>query len=104
MYAIGPLLAFGNGLAFPSFTSLYSKACRAEQAGELLAQGQSMATTGRIVGPLGAGWVMGFALGAPFWIAGAMMFAALALFFAVRGTLVDARIQSPTAAGSHARD
>ena len=32
-FVIGPLLAFGHGLAFPSFTSLFTRLCRAEQAG-----------------------------------------------------------------------
>ena len=89
-FAIGTLIAFGNGVTFPSFTSLYSKACEHEQAGELLAQSQSMATTGRIVGPIGAGWLMErFELGTPFWIAAAMMFAALLLFAGARRTLIE---------------
>ena len=90
-FLIGSLLAFGNGIAFPTFTSLYSKACEAEQAGELLGQSQSMATTGRILGPIGGGWLMeSWSLGAPFAIAGAMMALALLLFVALRGVLVTA--------------
>jgi multidrug resistance protein len=89
-YAIGPVIAFGNGIAFPSFTSLYSKALSAGQAGELLAQSQSMATTGRIIGPFTAGWVMqSWSDEAPFLMAGAMMFAALVIFHLFRHTLVD---------------
>lgn len=88
-YPIGSLLAFGNGITFPSFTSLYSKACRAENAGELMGQSQAMATTGRIVGPMLGGWIMDdFSLGAPFVIAGAMMITALALFEVFRRVLV----------------
>jgi DHA1 family tetracycline resistance protein-like MFS transporter len=88
-YPIGSLLAFGNGITFPSFTSLYSKACRAESTGELMGQSQAMATTGRIVGPMLGGWIMDdFSLGAPFVIAGAMMLAALALFEIFRRVLV----------------
>ncbi len=87
-FAIGPLIAFGNGVATPSFTSLYSQACRAEQAGELLGQSNAMVTTGRIVGSAAAGLAMqAVSLGAPFWIAGALMFAALALFVGSRRTL-----------------
>lgn len=89
-YPVGALIAFGNGIAFPTFTSLFSRACEAEQAGELLAQSQSMATTGRIVGP----WVGGLAmerwsLATPFWIAAAMMFAALAIVVLRRRSLLE---------------
>jgi MFS family permease len=87
-YAIGTLIAFGNAITFPSFTSLYSKACREGQAGELLAQSQSMATTGRIAGPLAAGVVMqNVGLGAPFLLAAAMMGVALLVFLAARRVL-----------------
>jgi MFS family permease len=89
-FAIGTITAVGNGLAFPTFTSLYSKACEAHQAGELLGQSQSMATTGRIVGPLWAGLVMGsVGLAAPFLIAGALMLAGLAIFAGTRRLLVE---------------
>jgi MFS family permease len=89
-FAIGTVTAVGNGLAFPTFTSLYSKACEAHQAGELLGQSQSMATTGRIVGPLWAGLVMGtVGLAAPFLIAGALMLAGLAIVVGTRRLLVE---------------
>ncbi len=85
------MIAFGNGIAFPTFTSLFSRACEDEQAGELLAQSQSMATTGRIVGPWAAGLAMEhWALATPFWIAAAMMFAALAIVLLWRQRLLEA--------------
>lgn len=88
-FAIGAVIAFGNGITFPSFSSLYSKACAAQRAGEFQAQSQSMATTGRIVGPLIAGWVMASPTdGTPFVMAAAMMLAALVLFGFARKTLV----------------
>lgn len=88
-YVVGSLIAFGNGITFPAFTSLYSKACEAENAGELLGQSQAMATTGRIVGPLMGGWLMdNISDGTPFLIAGAMMLAALLMFRAFRRLLV----------------
>jgi len=88
-YPVGSLIAFGNGITFPSFTSLYSKACQAENAGELLGQSQAMGTTGRIVGPMLGGWIMDeFSLQAPFVIAGAMMIAALVVFRVFRRVLV----------------
>ncbi len=89
-FPVGALIAFGNGIAFPSFTSLYSKACEAEQAGELLAQSQSMATTGRIVGPVTAGLAMEhWSLGTPFVVAGAIMFGCLIFFSLARRTLLE---------------
>lgn len=89
LYVVTPIVAVGNGLAFPSFTSLYSKACKAEKAGELMGESQSMATTGRIIGPVWAGFVFGRVdFGAPFVIAGFLMFVALGLFRLWRGTLL----------------
>jgi multidrug resistance protein len=82
-YAAGALIAFGNAIAIPAFTSLYTKACRAEHAGELLGQSQAMATAGRIVGPVAGGLLMqSVSPGAPFLVAGAMMLAGLAIFAA----------------------
>jgi MFS family permease len=90
LWLICPVIAVGNGLAFPAFTSLYSQACHAHQAGELLGQSQSMATTGRIVGALGAGLVMHWLYpGAPFLIAGLVMGGGLVLFVLARSTLVE---------------
>jgi multidrug resistance protein len=81
LYLLGPLIAIGNGLAFPSFTSLYSKACEAEKAGELMGESQSMATTGRIVGSVVAGLLFDrVGVWSPFVIAGSLMFVTLALF------------------------
>ncbi|NNL64909.1 MAG: MFS transporter [Myxococcales bacterium] len=111
LYVLAPFVAVGNGLAFPALASLYSKACGSEQAGELLGQSQSMATTGRIVGPMWAGFAMGnvgvwlaarlpsgsdvfglspesFALGSPFLGAGVLTLIGLGLFVVCRGTLV----------------
>jgi DHA1 family tetracycline resistance protein-like MFS transporter len=90
LFAVGPIVALGNGIAFPSFTSLYSRACHAEKAGEFLGESQSMATTGRIVGPLWAGLALGeISLAAPFWIAGVLMLTAAALFYALRRQLLE---------------
>jgi DHA1 family tetracycline resistance protein-like MFS transporter len=97
LYVVGTLIAFGNGITFPSFTSLYSKACAAENAGELMGQSQAMATTGRIVGPVLGGLMYdNWSHGAPFLIAGAMMFAAAIMFRLFRNTLVvpDGHLES----------
>jgi MFS family permease len=110
IYMLAPIVAIGNGLSFPSLASLYSKACGAGQAGELLGQSQSMATTGRIVGPMWAGYTMGnlggwleprlppgttiagltptdFGVGACFMIAGLLTVAAVVVLVAARRTL-----------------
>jgi predicted MFS family arabinose efflux permease len=74
-------VALGGGLAFPSFTSLFSKACGAHEAGEYLSQSQAMVHTGRTLGALCWGWVFAsLGAGAPFLLAGAALVAALALF------------------------
>lgn len=84
-YAVGPIIAVGIGVAFPSFMSLYSKACHEEQAGELLGESQSMATAGRIVGPVWAGLALGrLSPAAPFVIAGGLLLVAVGIF--VRAT------------------
>jgi len=88
LYVVGPVVALGNGIALPSLTSLYSKACRAEQAGELLGQSQAMATTGRIVGPVMGGLLMErVALGTPFVVSAGLMLLALLLFAMARRVL-----------------
>lgn len=92
LYVLGPIIAIGNGLAFPSFTSLYSKACEAEKAGELMGESQSMATAGRIVGSVAAGLLFD-RVGdwSPFVISGVLMFVTLALFHLWRPTLLGER-------------
>ncbi len=88
--AVGPLIAIGHGIAFPSFTSLYSQACAAEQSGELLGQSQSMGTTGRIAGPAWAGLAMGkISASAPFTIAGCLFLLGVLLFLSFRRTLLN---------------
>lgn len=87
--AVGTLLAVGYGIAFPSLTSMFSKICTAENAGELLGQSQSMATTGRIVGPLLAGLVMHhIGIGAPFIVGAILMGLAACLLWSWRDEIV----------------
>jgi len=118
IYALAPVVAIGNGLSFPSLASLYSKACASEKAGELLGQSQSMATTGRIVGPMWAGYTMGnlggwleprlppgtrigglepavFALGSCFLIAGVLTLGAAAILLLARSTLAPDSCDEP---------
>ncbi len=96
-YVVGPIIAVGNGIALPSLTSLYSQACEAEHAGEFLGQSHSMATTGRILGPMLGGWLMQAAgPGAPFAVAAAMMVLAAALFRAGAKLLLGANSVADT--------
>jgi MFS family permease len=88
-FAIGPVIAIGNGLGFPSFTSLFTKVCRAEEAGELLGQSNSMAVAGRIVGAIGGGALMSERfLAAPFLASSALLTLGLVLFLALRPLLL----------------
>jgi MFS family permease len=81
LIVIGGLMAFGNGLAFPAFTSLFTQVCDADEAGETLGQSQAMAQTGRTIGALGSGWVFQtIAPGAPFFLGGVGMLVGLVLF------------------------
>ena len=51
MIASAAAIAVGNGLWFPTFTSLFSKACgSADEAGEYMARSVAMAQTGRGLG------------------------------------------------------
>jgi len=88
-FVVGPVIAVGNGLGFPSFTSLFTRVCRAEEAGELLGQSNSMATAGRIVGAVGGGALMSERfLAAPFLASSALLTLGLALFLALRPLLL----------------
>ncbi len=86
---VGGVLAFGNGIAFPTFTSLFSKVCGVDDAGEFLGHSQSMAQTGRALGPYWGGWAMGsIGGGAPLFLGGLGVLAALGIFLAGRSVLV----------------
>ncbi len=92
LFWISPLVGLGYGMAYPTFMSLFSQACEAREAGELLGQSQSMATTGRVVGPIWAGLVMDHVAPAlTFIVAGALLLAAMAIFGAYRKLLTGER-------------
>ena len=74
-------VAFGAGIAFPAFTSLFSKLADADEAGAAMSRSQAMVHTGRALGALCWGWVFATAgAGAPFYAAGAALIAALGVF------------------------
>ncbi len=87
-FVLGAVIAVGQGIAFPTFASLYTKVCRSEEAGELLGHSNSMATAGRVVAGVGGGWLMGQSPGAPFLASGALMLFGLAVFLAFRSYLL----------------
>jgi MFS transporter, DHA1 family, tetracycline resistance protein len=67
--AIGPLVALGAGLMFPSLASLLSRAVASDTVGGSLGIGQSLAALGRVLGPTIAGVLFEFAAWAPFAVA-----------------------------------
>jgi DHA1 family tetracycline resistance protein-like MFS transporter len=82
-------VALGGGLAFPAFTSLFSKACGAHEAGEYLSQSQAMVHTGRTLGALCWGWVFAsLGAGAPFLIAGLALLGALVVFLSLSRVMI----------------
>jgi MFS family permease len=86
---VGGAIAFGNGIALPAFTSLFTKVCGVDEAGETLGQSQAMAQTGRTIGALASGWVLErVGLGAPFVLGGLGMLLAFAIFGLSRRLLV----------------
>ncbi len=102
---VGTALAFGNGVAFPTFTSLFTKVCGREDAGEFLGHGQSMAQTGRALGPYWGGWAMGsIGSGAPLFLGGLGVLSALAIFLAGRRILVPRVDDVPPAEGAALND
>jgi multidrug resistance protein len=100
LFVVGPIMAIGSGLAFPSFTSLYSKTCEARDAGELLGQGNSMGVAGRVVGALCAGLLMDhFGLATPFMAAGATMLTGALIFGIFWRILIPGREVASTRVG-----
>lgn len=92
LMGIGRLVAFGNGIAFPAFTSLFTQACGGEEAGESLGQGNAMAQTGRTIGALGAGCVLvSVSPSAVFVLGGLGILAAMLVFLAALRLVVPRR-------------
>ena len=75
------LLAFSQGLASPSLSTLLSQASREDEQGATLGLGQSMAALARAFGPLVAGALYDVSHSAPYLVAGAAgLLAAVWLF------------------------
>ncbi|MFI5316504.1 MAG: MFS transporter [Myxococcota bacterium] len=85
--SIGVVL--GAGIAFPAFTSLFSKVCGAHETGAAMSRSQAMVHTGRALGALCWGWVFASAgAGMPFLFAGLALLVALALFLSASRVLL----------------
>jgi MFS family permease len=85
--AIG--VALGAGIAFPAFTSLFSKVCGAHETGAAMSRSQAMIHTGRALGSMSWGWVFATSgAGMPFFLAGLALLAALGIFLAASRVLL----------------
>jgi predicted MFS family arabinose efflux permease len=72
------VLAFGQGVATPSLTSLVAEAAPEDRRGEALGYQQSAGALARIAGPIAAGAVFdGVGVGAPYVMGGALVLVAL---------------------------
>lgn len=87
LYAAAFFIAVGQGLCYPSLTSLVTKFAVAEKHGSALGISSSVGSLSRIAGPLYAG-VFYDAIGAPgpFYAGGALVLVALVLSLSLRGT------------------
>jgi multidrug resistance protein len=78
-------LAAGNGLANPSLTSLISRTAASSSQGEVLGVGQSLASLGRILGPLWGGFAFAYmGMSISYVIAGVIMLALVPLALMIR--------------------
>ncbi len=76
-------VALGAGIAFPAFTSLFSKVCSAQEQGSAMSRSQAMIHLGRALGASSWGLVFATAgAGPPFFFAGLALLAALGVFLA----------------------
>jgi multidrug resistance protein len=78
-------LAAGNGLTNPSLTSLISRTAAQSSQGEVLGVGQSLASLGRILGPLWGGFAFAYiGMNISYVIAGLIMLALVPLALMIR--------------------
>jgi len=78
------LVSFGAGINNPSITSLLSRSCELDEQGGVMGIAQSIASLGRIFGPMWGGYAFGtFGIASPFITAG--MFMTLAFLLSVFG-------------------
>ena len=78
-------LAFGQGLASPTLSSLISKLTDASEHGGVLGLAQSVGSLARILGPLWGGWLFDWGPTTPYVVTGTLMLAATAAAWGTRG-------------------
>jgi DHA1 family tetracycline resistance protein-like MFS transporter len=83
LYAVGALIAVGQGLCYPALTSLVSKISPENERGSLLGLATSVGSLARFLGPLLSGYLYDVARAAGAFYGGALLMAG-ALFIAVR--------------------
>jgi MFS family permease len=89
LFASAVCVALGSGVAFPAFTSLFTKAAGAHEQGAALSRSQAMIHTGRALGAYSWGVVFeSSGASQPFLFAGAVLLAALVLFLATARVLL----------------
>ncbi len=76
-------LAFGQGLSTPTLSSLTSQFAAADEQGTVLGVGQSLTATARAFGPLVAGALYDFQMGAPYFFGALLTFIAAGLIFGI---------------------
>jgi MFS transporter, DHA1 family, tetracycline resistance protein len=97
LYAALFLLAIGSGINTPSNQSMLSKLSDKGQVGGIMGVGQSLATLGRIIGPIAGGYAFGhLGLGAPYVIGAVAMLVVALLGF----SLPDLNGSKPESNGS----
>ncbi len=72
------LCAVGRAILQPALMSMASLAAPVSERGSVMGTFQASATLARVLGPIAAGWLYDRQLGAPFWLAGALLLAVAA--------------------------
>ncbi len=84
------LLSVGNGLTNPSIMGSISILAETKEQGAAMGVTQSMASLGRILGPALGGFIYGaVTIQSPFFVSGALAFAALGIVFAIYKSIPD---------------
>lgn len=85
MFPAIAVMAFGNGVAAPTLTSLVSLRSGAREQGSILGATQGILSSTRIFGPLYAGYVFDwFGSGSPYWMGALMTLTGLGIILRLR--------------------
>lgn len=95
LYLVALLIALGQGLCYPSLTSLVSRLAPSERVGTYLGLSSSIGSMARVLGPVAAGWLYDWRGAAGgFWGQGVIVAVAAVLAWRV-GTAMHARNKGP---------